>query len=65
MLYEVITKDREALHDFRVAVRRLRSVLRAYRRWLGRAAARKARRRFRSLAATTNDGRDAEVQLIV
>lgn len=56
-------KDTEALHDFRVAVRRLRSVLRAYRRWLGRAAARKVRRRFRSLAMTTNDGRDAEVQL--
>jgi len=56
-------RDVEALHDFRVAVRRLRSVLRAYRRWLGPAAGRKLRRQFRDLAAATNAGRDAEVQL--
>jgi len=56
-------KDTEALHDFRVAVRRLRSLLRAYRRWLGRAGAMKVRRRLRALGSGTNAGRDAEVQI--
>ena len=56
-------RDSEALHDFRVAVRRLRSVLRAYRRWLGRAGATKVRRRLQALGSATNPGRDAEVQL--
>lgn len=56
-------KDTEALHDFRVAVRRLRSVLRAYRRWLGRAASRRLRRQFADLASATGSGRDAEVQI--
>lgn len=56
-------RDDEALHDFRVALRRLRSLLRAHRRSLGRAARRKLLRRLRDLAATTNPGRDAEVQI--
>jgi len=56
-------KDTEALHDFRVAVRRLRSLVRAYRRWLGRAATMKVRRRLRALGRATNTGRDAEVQI--
>jgi CHAD domain-containing protein/CYTH domain-containing protein len=56
-------RDSEALHDFRVAIRRLRSVLRAYRRWLGRSAGKKIRKRFQVLARATNPGRDAEVQL--
>jgi CHAD domain-containing protein/CYTH domain-containing protein len=56
-------RDAEALHDFRVAIRRLRSLLRAYRRWLGRAAGKKVRRRLRELGQATNAGRDAEVQL--
>jgi len=56
-------QDSEALHDFRVAIRRLRSVLRAYRRWLERSAGKKVRRRFRELGRATNPGRDAEVQL--
>jgi len=54
--------DREALHDFRVALRRLRSALRAYRPWLGRAASRKVRSALRDLGRATNAGRDAEVQ---
>jgi len=54
--------DSDALHDFRVAVRRLRSALRAYRPWLGRAAARKVRSALRDLGRATNVGRDAEVQ---
>jgi CHAD domain-containing protein/CYTH domain-containing protein len=56
-------KDGEALHDFRVAVRRLRSLLRAYRRWVGRAGTGKVRARLRDLGAATNAGRDAEVQI--
>ncbi len=53
--------DPEALHDFRVALRRLRSHLRAYRGDLEEAAGRKLRRRLGKLAAATNPGRDAEV----
>jgi CHAD domain-containing protein/CYTH domain-containing protein len=56
-------QDTEALHDFRVAIRRVRSLLRAYGRWLGRAGGKKVRRRLRSLGRATNAGRDAEVQL--
>jgi len=54
--------DHDALHDFRVAVRRLRSALRAYRPWLGRSASRKIRSGLRDLGRATNLGRDAEVQ---
>jgi CHAD domain-containing protein/CYTH domain-containing protein len=55
-------KDAEALHDFRVAIRRLRGLLRAYRRWIARAGGKKVRRRLRDLGQVTNAGRDAEVQ---
>lgn len=54
--------DGEALHDFRVALRRLRSALRAYHPWLGRAASRSVRSALRDLGRATNVGRDAEVQ---
>lgn len=54
--------DVEALHDFRVALRRLRSLLRAYRPWLGRVP-RKLRRQLRTLARATNVARDTEVML--
>ncbi len=54
--------DPEALHDFRVALRRLRSVLRAYRPWLT-AVPKKMRRRLREIARATSAGRDAEVCL--
>ena len=53
--------DPEALHDFRVAVRRLRSQLRAFRGELEGAVGRKLSRRLRRIAAGTNPGRDAEV----
>lgn len=53
----------EALHDFRVGLRRLRSHLRAFRAELEDAAGRKARRRLGALADSTNVGRDAEVGL--
>lgn len=54
-------EDPEALHDLRVALRRMRSLLRAYR---GELRLRKRRRRELSdLAAATNPARDAEVLL--
>ncbi len=55
--------DAEALHDFRVAVRRLRSTLRAYRVHLRGSSTPKLRNALRELGSATNAGRDAEVQL--
>lgn len=55
--------DPEALHDFRVSMRRLRSVLRGYRPVLGKAVPRRLRRRLRRLARATNPSRDFEVKL--
>jgi CHAD domain-containing protein len=54
--------DAEALHDLRVALRRLRSVLRAYRPHLA-SIGKKLRRAIRDLAAETGAGRDSEVAL--
>lgn len=55
--------DQEALHDFRVGVRRLRSAIRAYRAELKGCVPDKVRRQLRDLGRATNDGRDLEVQL--
>lgn len=55
--------DQEALHDFRVGIRRLRSTTRAYRAELVDSVSGKMRRQLRRLARATNDGRDVEVQL--
>ena len=55
--------DAEALHDFRVALRRLRSLVQAYRPWLDGALPRKLRRKIGKLARRTGPARDAEVQL--
>ncbi|MDH3200141.1 MAG: CHAD domain-containing protein [Myxococcales bacterium] len=55
--------DREALHDFRVAIRRLRSVLRAYRPQLEGAVGPKHRRNLRKIQRATGAGREAEVAL--
>ncbi len=55
--------DEEALHDFRVSLRRLRSNLQAYAPYLATAVSQKQRRRIRNLASSTGGGRDAEVQL--
>lgn len=55
--------DLEALHDFRVAIRRLRSLLRAYRDLTDAAIPRRLRRRLRRLARATNTSRDLEVKL--
>jgi CHAD domain-containing protein/CYTH domain-containing protein len=57
------THDLEALHDFRVALRRLRSWLRALRPTLRGSLPRGAVRRLRRLAKASNAGRDAEVFL--
>ena len=54
--------DPEALHDFRVALRRLRSVLRAYRSCLDKLP-KKLRRELKRVASATSVGRDAEVFL--
>lgn len=55
--------DEEALHDFRVALRRLRSTIRAFRPWLDRAVRPRQERRLKRIARSTNAARDAEVQL--
>jgi CHAD domain-containing protein/CYTH domain-containing protein len=55
--------DAEALHDFRVALRRTRSTVRSYGRWLGGSIGRKDRRRLKALAAATGAARDAEVHI--
>jgi CHAD domain-containing protein len=56
-------EDEEALHDFRVALRRLRSALRAYRPQLRESARRGSRDRLGRIADATNRGRDADVEL--
>jgi CHAD domain-containing protein len=55
--------DDEALHDFRVALRRLRSWLRAFREDLHGSIRRKDLDGLRHIAAATNPGRDLDVQL--
>ncbi|HUR27827.1 MAG TPA: CHAD domain-containing protein, partial [Planctomycetota bacterium] len=55
--------DHKALHDFRVAIRRLRSALRVWKSELGRGSRAKDRRRLRQIQRSTNAGRDAEVGL--
>jgi CHAD domain-containing protein/CYTH domain-containing protein len=56
-------EDPEALHDFRVALRRLRSLTSAYRPYLKGSMKKKLRARLKELASSTNASRDAEVQL--
>jgi CHAD domain-containing protein len=53
----------EPLHDFRVALRRLRSVLRTLRPWLEDSVRPRHEKRLRRIARSTNEARDAEVQL--
>ncbi len=55
--------DAEALHDLRVALRRLRSAMRAYHLVLDEAVPKKRRKNLRALVQSTNEARDAEVQL--
>jgi CHAD domain-containing protein len=53
--------DSEALHDFRVGLRRLRSCLKAYSAQID--MPKKLERRLRRLAGSTGPGRDTEVQI--
>jgi CHAD domain-containing protein len=53
--------DSEALHDFRVGLRRLRSCLKAYSAQID--IPKKLERRLRRLAGSTGPGRDTEVQI--
>ncbi len=53
----------DALHDLRVAIRRLRSWLAAYEAVLDDTVSRKSTRELRRLARETNEARDAEVHL--
>ncbi|MGE0190479.1 MAG: CHAD domain-containing protein [Planctomycetota bacterium] len=55
--------DTEALHAFRVAIRRLRSTLRAWKKPLHGAIKPKHRKRLRRLQRATGGARDAEVAL--
>jgi triphosphatase len=54
--------DGEALHDFRVGVRRLRVALKAYRPWLKDTVSRARRKKLRAVGKATGPGRDLEVQ---
>ena len=55
--------EADALHDLRVALRRLRSWLRAFRPELSDTVRGRTRRRLRALASATGEARDAEVML--
>lgn len=57
------TAGNEALHDFRVSIRRLRSWFRAFKPWLRDDLRRKQRRRFSRIAEATRIARDASVHL--
>ncbi len=56
--------DREALHDFRVATRRLRTMHNAYIKYPKSKVEAKADHLLKRLADTTNRARDCEVQLL-
>ena len=55
--------DIEALHDFRVSLRRLRSWLRAFRPYISSSVPGRDRRRLKRVADATSCARDTEVQL--
>lgn len=57
-------EDAQALHQFRVGMRRLRSCLLAYDDLLHDSVSKKQRRMLKRIANRTNPGRDAEVQLL-
>jgi CHAD domain-containing protein/CYTH domain-containing protein len=56
--------DEEALHDFRVSLRRFRSCVRAYQPYLKGSSPKKSRKQMGQLASATNVGRDTEVQIL-
>ena len=57
-------RNTDALHDFRVAVRRLRSWLRALDPWLDGSTPGRQVRRLKKAARATNASRDADVRLV-
>lgn len=63
--YESLDDERapDALHDLRVALRRLRSCERAFRDQLRDSITTKRRRRIRRVAKATGTGRDAQVHI--
>jgi CHAD domain-containing protein/CYTH domain-containing protein len=58
-----VTDDSEALHDFRVALRRLRSTMRAYDALLEDSVGDKLRKLLRRVARSTGASRDLEVHI--
>jgi len=56
-----LADEAKGLHDVRVAVRRLRSWLRAYENEIADTLRKKTKRRLRNLAKASNPARDAEV----
>lgn len=56
------SEDSEALHDFRVSLRRLRSFLKSFEAYIKNA--KKLRGKLSDIMDTTNAGRDAEVHLL-
>src|SRR6266568_1274746 len=62
-LRDGLTAADDSLHDFRVAVRRVRSWVRAFKPWLCDDISRKRRRRLSGIAEATRAARDAAVHL--
>src|SRR5438552_8231087 len=62
-LRDGVTAADDALHDFRVAVRRVRSWVRAFKPWLQDDMSRKWRRRLSGIAEATRAARDTAVHL--
>jgi CHAD domain-containing protein len=58
-----LTAEDRSIHDFRVAVRRLRSCLRAYRPWLRDTVRGRFYEALKAVATTTNRVREIEVAL--
>jgi CHAD domain-containing protein/CYTH domain-containing protein len=55
--------DNEALHDFRVAMRRLSTTLKSYRRLLDGSVTKRSRKRLQRLAQSSRESRDLEVHI--
>lgn len=53
----------EAFHDFRVALRRVRTALRAFHPWLAESVKPRQERKLKKIARSTNLARDVQVQL--
>jgi CHAD domain-containing protein len=56
-------RDADSIHDFRVALRRLRSWIRLYKPCLGDTLRKRTRRRLKRIANATTEIRDLDVQI--